>query len=142
MKYSLKQIVEDVTDVITNNSINIQSVEQIELFDANMDKSKDFPKVYLITDEDGSFDENINSANVRFLFLDVQRGRLSQAKRDLEIKSDMMLEASMLFDRIQSKGYSIVFPISYTPISGEFNDGLAGVDCTVTFNLSKPCYEV
>jgi len=141
-KYSLKQIVEDVNDIITNNSINIQSVEYTGSIDINMTKAKDFPKVYMIADESGSIDDNINTILVRFLFCDVQKGRLDEWVRDYEIKSDMQLEASMLFDRLQSDGYSIEFPISYQPISGEYNDGLAGVECTVTFNLQKPCYGV
>lgn len=141
-KYSLKQIVEDVIDVITNNSVNIQSVEEVDEIDINMNKSKDFPKVYIATNESGSYDENVNKINVQFFFLDVQTGRLNQNKRSLEIKSDMMLEASMLFDRLQSDGYSIDFSIPFQPLSGEYNDGLAGVECTVTFNLDKPCYEI
>lgn len=139
---TLKTIIENIKDIINNNSINIQSVEYTGAIDINMTKAKDFPKVYMIADESGTFDNNINTVLVRFLFCDVQKGRLDEWQRDYEVKSDMQLEASMLFDRLQSDGYSIEFPISYQPISGEYNDGLAGVECTVTFNLQKPCYAV
>ena len=142
MKYSLKQIVEDVIDVITNNSINIQSVEYTGAIDINMTKAKDFPKVYMLSNESYTLNDNYHSITVSFIFGDIQVGRIDEWDRDLEIKSDMELEALMLFDRLQSMGYSIDYPISPQPLSGEYNDGLAGVECTVTFNLSKPCYAV
>ena len=141
-KYSLKQIVEDVIDVITNNSVNIQTVEYVEIFEYNNAKAKDYPKVLMALEESGELGDNSNTANVTFLFIDVMGGRLNQTQRDYEIKSDMQLEASMLFDKLQSEGYIINLPISYDPITGFYDDKLSGVTCTVTFNLAKPCYEV
>ena len=139
---TLKTIIEDVKDIITNNSINIQSVEYTGEIDVNMTKDKDFPKVYMIADESGELGDNNNTVIVKYLFVDVQKGLNNEWQRDYEIKSDMQLEASMMVDRLQSLGYSINFPVTFDMLSGVFNDGLAGVQFSVTFNLDKPCYAI
>ena len=146
MKISPKEIIETVESKIsTVLSDEIVTYDYIYTDDQiDIDGTKNFPRIYFHWNEAGALNENNNSMVLVFMFCDVMESKTNSKKKDYEIKSDMMQAASKLFVTLSREPFfeTATPSFSYQPFSQRGNNGLAGVQVTVTFALEKPCYNV
>ena len=143
MNISLKEIVEGIKSEVADKIPELKEVKYTFDFWQNRDGDKNFPKLYLIANENVTFGELTNTIPLTMRFCDVSRAKDKSEQLDLEIKSDMIQVASKLMDILQEKGYfNGDLNLSAIPFDNELNDGLSGIDITPDFVLKKPCYNV
>jgi len=146
MKVSPKEIIESIEakigSVLTDEIVKYDYVYSVDQIDT--DSKKDYPRVYCAWNESADLNDNYNSVTLAYYFCDVMFGKSSSIQRDYEIKSDMLQAASKLFDDLSREEFfqSATPSISYTPFSNRFDNGISGVEVTVTLALEKPCYNV
>lgn len=144
MKISIKELVESIIDLADNNLDHIVRTSYvISADDIDIKKAKDYPALFMLLDTTATVSENSNIIALSFYFIDAVVSQNDSYLKDLEIKSDLMQEASKLFDLMQTNGIRFdALDISLSPFSGRFNDGMGGWSTTVNFNIAKPCFTV
>jgi hypothetical protein len=147
MKISAKEIIETVITqtnslLIPDQIVRIDYVQSDDQVDT--DGNKDFPRIYFNWSDAGTLEENFNTITLDFLFCDVMASKTNSKKYDYEIKSDMMQAASKLFDNLSREEFfqNANPTFTYNPFSNRFNNGMSGVEVSVTFVVSKPCFDV
>ena len=144
MVNSLKELVEGIQDIV-EFSLSDEIKKCVYTFDFGQDtrKAKDFPALFILSDQNGTIGENTNTVSLTMRFCDVSLSSNNSESKDKEIKSDMIQAASKLFDLMQVEGYfDGDLSIAYSPFDNELNNGLSGIDCTINFTLEKPCYNI
>lgn len=148
MKNSLKELKEGIETLIDSLLVDEGQIESYEYIASNdqvdISKVNQFPKIYIVADQGITLEDTYNSIQMKFIFCDVMQAKTNSVKYDLEIKSDMIQAASKLFDNLGREEYfADAFPsIALEPFSGAYNNGLSGVEATVTFAIEKPCFSV
>lgn len=100
----------------------------------------EFPKLFIFQNQPTQINQFSNSVSLNFRFLDVAEGVNNKQRRDYEIKSDMQLAASILFDLMKKDDIilsNVDIPLQPIYIAG--GDGLSGVEANVEIPLKRPC---
>ncbi len=143
MKNSLKEVIEGIQDLVENNIPELKRVDYTFDFSQDVEKAKDFPALFIVSNQNFTIGENTNNVPLLLVFCDVAGGRLTDAEKDKEIKSDMIQAASKLFDLMQADSYfNGEVSVNAQPFSYGLNNALSGIDCIVDISIEKPCYNV
>lgn len=146
MKISPKEIIETIeskiTTVLSSEIVTYNYVSTLDQVD--IDAKKNFPRVYFNWSSSGSLNENNNTVVITFMFVDVAEGKSDSVKRDYEIKSDMLQAASKFVDNLSREELlpDFQYAVSYDPLSGRYNNGLSGIQFSLTFAIEQPCYNI
>jgi len=144
-KVSLKEIIEDIITIVSEEFTDSELVAAEYTFNFAPDnaKAKDFPRLFLIANENITIGERTNTIPITMRFCDVVGSRNNAIDKDKEIKSDMIQAASKLFDILQDRSFfDGDLTISLAPFDYEMNNSLSGVDATPNFFTDKPCFNI
>lgn len=143
MKISLLEAINEVIDVANDNLDNIVDVRYVvSEEDIDINKSKNFPALFIMLTTPSTINDSFNVANITLYFLDASTSQNNEIEKDLNIKSDLFQQASILLDRLQLLGSIETVNSSLEPFSGRFNNGLSGWTTSLSINIKKPCYNV
>jgi hypothetical protein len=135
---SIKQTIEKIEDVITNNFSDQVRTVYFEKY-ADTQDSKNYPRLSFYYSDGTSFSSNMNSVALDFEFLDAISGRLNKNDRRKEVVSDLFQIASKFVSKLKDEGLLIEEPVSVTTFDNKYKDGLGGVSFTLIINIAKPC---
>jgi len=143
MKISLKEVIEGIQDLVETSVPELKRALYTFDFSQDTQKNKDYPALFIVSNQNFTIGENVNTTPLLLVFCDVTGGRLNDIDRDKEIKSDMLQAASKLLDLMQVNGYiDGDISVDAQPFSYGLNNALSGIDCIVPITIEKPCYEV
>lgn len=140
MVVNFKELVEGIKDYVETEITDIKFCEYND--DINRE-GKEFPALFYYWDQPGAIRDNVNQANVTFVFCDIGATDGHTNKPDHEIHNECVTFASQLFDWLQRNNYlngDIDFQAQ--AFGNRANDGLAGLQITVPFIMTKPGYDV
>jgi len=143
MRISLLEAINEVLDVAKTKLDNIVDARYVvSEEDIDVNKAKNFPALFVMLTTPSNINDAFNVANITLYFLDASTSQNNEIEKDLNIKSDLFQQASILLDELQLIGSIGTVNNSLEPFSGRFNNGLSGWTTSISINLKKPCYNV
>lgn len=104
---------------------------------------KDFPCLLMFQNEAATSQASYNQFNLTFRCLDVAEALNNKKRMDYEVKSDMMLAASIFLDYLVAEGIiESRADIQLQPITISEGKGLSGIEFSLTIPIFKPCVVV
>jgi len=137
MQTSIKQIIENIKEVVQTNFTEINYVDFEKYSDKGLDKTG-VRLVYSLADT-MTFNLQVDTFALKFEMLDLINTIGNEDERRKEVISDCFGIASMFVDYLKRYGYYFPDSISVNTVHKRYKDGLGGVEFTINFDLQKTC---
>tara|TARA_R100000951_G_scaffold36059_1_gene30568 strand:+ start:925 stop:1344 length:420 start_codon:yes stop_codon:yes gene_type:complete len=137
MQTSIKQIIENIKEVVQTNFTEINYVDFEKYSDKGLDKTG-VRLVYSMADS-MTFNLQVDTFALKFEMLDLINTVGNEDERRKEVISDCFGIASMFVDYLKRYGYYFPDSISVNTVHKRYKDGLGGVEFTINFDLQKTC---
>lgn len=141
MQRNIKQIIEDLEDIVNNNFSDQVKAIYFEKY-PNSVLQKDFPVISYRINEAFAIGLNVDTFSLNIQVLDIISTTTDEDLRRKEVISDNFGIASQLVEYLRrntTTNYYFQDNIAVTSVDKIGNDGLGGVQFTLNFELQKTC---